>query len=155
MNYSKKPKFKSALDFEGRSLSVSLAVIAEQKALLRSIQSVLPPNIADHALHCVLSGARLIIYTQSSVWASQIRFFHQAILNKIQASGQRKIASVQTKVLPPVNRIAKTAKTARLPSSKTVSMILGQVDDKSNDVLQVSLSNLAKTLGKRLEAEAD
>ena len=154
MNHSKKPVFKSALDFDGRPLAVCLEKIAEQKLLLRNVKAVLPAPIAEHALHCVLNETRLLIYTDSGAWASQIRFFHEPILNKMHQSGQRKILKIQVKVLPLAIE-AKPARTAALPSSETIQAILGQVDDKSNDVLNLALSRLGKTLRKRLEVEAN
>lgn len=149
MNDLKKPAFRSASDFQVKVLSQCLAKIADQQHLLRRVQSVLPPNIAEHAIHCVVSGSRLIVYTLSSAWASQIRFFHEVILNNIQASGQGKIDKVQIKILPPLAGGSERTKVARLPSAETVKMILGQVDDKSTDVVQVALTSLAKTLQRR------
>lgn len=150
MNHSKKTVFRSALDFEGRSLAICLEKIAEQNQVLRVVQTALPPSIAEHAEHCVISAGRLLIYTGSSAWASQIRFFQQAILNKLQESGQQKIVTVQVKVFPPLTE-SKSSRTARLPASETVQAMLGQAEEDSDDVLKQALSKLAKTLRKRLE----
>ena len=150
MSHSKKPVFRSALDFEGRSLAVCLEKIAEQNQLLRIVRTALPPSIAEHASHCVVSGARLLIYTASAAWASQIRFYQEAILNKLQQSGQQKITRIQVKVLlQPVE--TRTARTAQLPSPETVQFMLHVVDEKSDDELDKAFARLAKTLRKRLE----
>lgn len=149
MNNSKKPAFRSASDFQVKVLSQCLAKITDQQCLLRRVQSVLPPHIAEHAIHCVMSASRLIVYTHSAAWASQIRFFHEVILNNIRASGQGKIDKVQIKILPPLVGGTERANVARLPSAETVKMILGQVDDKSTDVVQIALTSLAKTLQRR------
>ena len=154
MNHSKKTAFKSALDFDGRPMAICLEKIAEQKRLLKDVQSILPEQIAEHAMHCVVSDTRLIIYTDSAVWASQIRFFHELILNKIQGSGQRKITNMQIKVLPPVGPLNRV-RGVRLPALETVQSLIGQVDDKSSDALDIALSKLAKTLSKRLMLEDD
>ncbi|QPK62498.1 DUF721 domain-containing protein [Methylomonas sp. LL1] len=150
MNHSKKPVFKSALDFDGGPLALCLEKIAEQKVLLRVVQAAMPAPIAEHALHCLLNGSRLLIYTDSAAWASQIRFFRESILNKMQQSGQRKITNIQVKILL-TSREMQSDRTANLPSTETVQAILRQVDQKSNDVLDLALSRLAKTLRKRLE----
>jgi hypothetical protein len=154
MNHSKKTAFKSALDFDGRPMAICLEKIADQKRILRDVQTMLPEQIAEHAMHCVVSDTRLIIYTDSAVWASQIRFFHELILNKIQGSGQRKITNMQIKVLPPVGPVNR-ARGVRVPASETVQALLGQVNDKSNDALDIALTKLAKTLSKRLTLEDD
>jgi hypothetical protein len=154
MNHSKKTAFKSALDFDGRPMAICLEKIADQKRILRVVQTMLPEQIAEHAMHCVVSDTRLIIYTDSAVWASQIRFFHELILNKIQGSGQRKITNMQIKVLPPVGAVNRT-RGVRVPASETVKALLGEVNDKSNDALDIALTKLAKTLSKRLTLEDD
>lgn len=154
MNHSKKPVFKSTLDFEGRPLTLCLEKITEQKRMLREIRSALPAHIAEHVMHCVSHADRCILYTESAVWASQIRFFHQVILNKIHASGQQKIVRVQVKVLP-LNHAEQPRRLPKLPSSEIAQVIWQQADHQSHDVLAVALCKLAKTLCKRLEVEVD
>ena len=154
MTHSKKTLFKSALDFDGRPMAMCLEKLAEQKRFLRVVQTTLPEQIAEHAMHCVISDTRLIIYTDSAVWASQIRFFQEVILNKIQGAGQRKITNMQIKVLPPVGPLNR-ARGVRVPASETVQALLGQVNDKSSDALDIALSKLAKTLSKRSRLEDD
>lgn len=150
MNHSKKTVFRSAMDFKGRSLAMCLEKIAEQNQFLRIVRTALPESIAEHANHCVISGARLLIYTDSAAWASQIRFFHQAILNKLQESGQQKIVQVQIKVISSLFE-SRGGRTARLPTHETVQVMLGQVDNESDDVLDAALARLARTLRKRLQ----
>lgn len=142
------------MDFNGRPLAMCLEKIAEQKQILRGVQNSLPENIAQHAMHCVLSNTRLIVYTDSAVWASQIRFFSPIILDNLQASGRRTIDKVQVKLLLlpkpiPHNRMA------RLPAAATIDGVFGRLDDKSADALDVALAKLARTLKKRLALKAD
>jgi len=161
MNHSKKPDFKSALDFtcipsysKGAvsyvmPLAICLDKIAQQQQLLQSVRTALPPHIAEHTLHCLLNDARLLIYTNSAVWASQIRFFQEDILNKLWACAQLKITRMQVKVMQSV--VEKGGdRQVLLPSYKTVQAIISQVDETSVDVLDLALANLAKTLMKRI-----
>lgn len=149
MNHSKKPVFKSAMDFNGRPLAICLEKIAEQKQLLNRVQNSLPADIAEHAIHCVLSNTRLLVYTDSAVWASQIRFFNQEIVNNLQANGWQNIRGVQVKLILSAKHGA-SKRIVYLPSAETVNGILGQVDDKSDDVLELALAKLGRTLKKRL-----
>lgn len=153
MGNSKKSVFKSALDFEARQLSKCLEIIAEQKALLAIVKTALPVEIASHVLHCVCSGNRLLIYTETANWASQIRFFHGAILNKLVESGQQNITSLQVRICQPLNQ-QRALRTPRLPSAKNILLIRNQTGNDENDVLRQSLSRLGKTLDKRLKAKA-
>jgi hypothetical protein len=153
MKHSKKPVFKPALAFESGQLKFCMALIAEQQRLLTLVKSVLPAELAAHALHCVVSGQRLLIYTEAASWASQIRFFHQVILNKLLASGQRNLSNLQVKVSPPAAS-SEPRKLKRLPSAETVRETFAQFDEESHDDLNAALSRLGKTLRKRTQVKS-
>ncbi len=154
MGNSKKSVFKSALDFDVRQLAVCLETIAEQKALLGVVRTALPFEIADHVQHCVSSGKRLLIYTEAASWASQIRFYHANILNKIAESGQKNIISLQVRIVPQLSQQA-SPRTARLPSKENIEMLRNQLkDDENGDVLKQALSRLAGALEKRLKTKS-
>jgi len=104
MGNSKKSGFKSALDFDARQLAVCLETITEQMALLSIVKTALPAEIAEHVQHCVSSGSRLLIYTEAASWASQIRFYHASILNKLAESGQKNILSLQVRIGPQISQ---------------------------------------------------
>lgn len=148
MNRSKKSVFKTALDFESRPMVKCLEIVAEQLQLLRLVRMALPISIAEHAAHCVLKEAILLVYTDSAVWASQIRFYQEQILTKMHTAGRLKISRIQVKITQPVD-IPVVHRGAQFPSNDTVLAILSQVNDKSNDVLDLALANLTKTLLKR------
>lgn len=154
MGNSKKSVFKSALDFEARQLAVCLEIIEEQKALLAIIKAALPIEIANYVQHCVRSGNRLLIYTEAASWASQIRFFHRAILNKIAESGQQNVVGLQVRINPPLSRQQVSERTARLPSAENIGLIRSQLsENEASDVLKQALSRLASTLEKRLKTK--
>ncbi len=153
MKHAKKTAFKPALAFESGQLAFCLALIAEQQRLLALVKTVLPTELAAHALHCVASGERLLIYTETASWASQIRFFQQVILNKLLESGQRNISNLQVKISPPTWS-SKPRKLKPLPSAATVRSIEEQFSEKSGDELDMALSRLGKALRKRLQAES-
>ncbi|MDD1620697.1 MAG: DciA family protein [Methylococcaceae bacterium] len=154
MGNSKKSVFKSALDFDARQLAVCLEIITEQKALLAIVRKALPTEIGEHVQHCVSSGNRLLIYTEAASWASQIRFYHASILNKIAESGQKNIISLQVRIGPQLSQQT-SPKTARLPSAENIEMIRNQFkDDENGDVLKRALARLAGTLEKRLKNTA-
>lgn len=148
MKHSKKPAFKPASAYQIGSLAFCQAIIAEQQRLLDMVKSVLPAEIAAHALHCVASGKRLLIYTASASWASQIRFFQQVILNKLRESGQRNISGLQVKVLPQSAKSKSTRYPVR-PAPQTVSAVFAPFDSAGNDELTQALSRLGKTLMRK------
>jgi len=151
MGNSKKSVFKSALAFDARQLLIVQEIIASQKALLAVVRTALPMEIAQHVQHCVHSGNRLLIYTEAASWASQIRFFHADILNKIAQSGQENISSVRVKIGPQAEQ-QPIMRPANLPSAENIKLIQQQYSDKDNgDVLKQALLKLGDTLDKRLK----
>ena len=154
MGHTRKSLFKSVLDFDARQLAVCMEIIAEQKSLLTIVKNALPAEIADHVQHCVRSGNRLLIYTETASWGSQIRFFNINILNNIAESGQKNISSLQVRIGPQLAQ-QQSSRTPRLPSAENIGLIRDQLKDHENDdVLKQALSRLTRTLEKRLKAKA-
>lgn len=146
-----KSVFKSALDFNARHLTASLETIAQQKSLLAVVKTALPSDIAPHILHCVHSGARLLIYSEAACWASQIRFFNDAILKTVKESGQLNISIVTVKISPPLGRQVRNG-SARRPSMENIRLIREHCKSKDgDDILAQALLSLAKTLEKRVK----
>ena len=152
MTHSKKSVFKSALDFNGRQMAVCLAVIAEQNKLLAIVKTALPDDIAKSVIHCVKSKQRLLLYTESASWASQLRFSHQLILNKLAETEYKNIQTLQVKIQPKTIE-QKTGRLLLIPSAKNIRMIQAQVNDQDEDELNQALLRLSNTLEKRLKAK--
>ncbi|MGR9053951.1 MAG: DciA family protein, partial [Gammaproteobacteria bacterium] len=68
---SSSSSFKQALSEPGRILSHLYSHIDEQKRLLTALRKALPETLALHALYCLESDNKLLIYTDSQVWATQ------------------------------------------------------------------------------------
>ncbi|MEY4209667.1 MAG: hypothetical protein RLZ92_45 [Pseudomonadota bacterium] len=151
MTHSKKSVFKSALDFDGRQMANCLAIIAEQNKLLSIVKFALPADIAKSVIHCVRSSNRLILYTESASWASQLRFFHRPILNKLAETEYKNIQTLQVKIQPKTIE-QKTGRRLLIPSAKNISMIQEQIKDQDQDELNKALLRLSNTLEKRLKA---
>jgi hypothetical protein len=152
MTHAKKSVFKSALDFDGRQMAICLAMIAEQTKLLAIVKTALPDEIAKSVVHCVKSKQRLLLYTESASWASQLRFFHQAILNKLAETEYKNIQDLQVKIQPKTIE-QKTGRLLLIPSANNISMIQEQVKNQEQDVLSQALLRLSNTLEKRLKAK--
>jgi len=149
--YSKKTVFRAAVDFDSGSLAVYMEKIAEQNQLLGVVRLALPSNIAKHINYCVQSRPRLLIYTESAVWASQIRFYHEAILSKLLEVGLQNISQVSVRIMFQFDD-RKKSRPVLLPSAETVQSLLSSVDQKSDDVLDRALTKLAETLKRRIQS---
>jgi hypothetical protein len=94
----------------------------------------------------------LLLYTESASWASQLRFYHQAILNKLAETEYKNIQGLQVKIQPKTIE-QKTGRLLLIPSAKNIRMIQEQVKDQEQDVLSQALLRLSNTLEKRLKAK--
>lgn len=151
MTHSKKSVFKSALDFDGRQMAICLAIIAEQNKLLTIVRTALPADLAKSVIHCVCSNQRLLLYTASASWASQLRFFHQSILKKLAETEYKNIQVVQVKVQPQTT-VQKLFRSPQLPSAENIRIMQEQVKNQEQGELTQALLRLSNTLEKRLKA---
>ncbi|OAI17435.1 hypothetical protein A1507_10960 [Methylomonas koyamae] len=146
--------FKSVSKFQIQSLQPCVEQIARQQQLLRVIKNVLPPQIASHATHCVVSGRRLSVYTDSASWASQIRFFSNDILDELRERGELSLVRLQVRVLMSDYRQTKVGRKPRLPSRETIDLLcLKSEACRADDPLAKALMRLGATLKRRAEAD--
>lgn len=142
--------FKSVSKFQIQSLLPCVEQIARQQKLLKMIKNVLPPQIASHATHCVVSGHRLSVYTDSASWASQIRFFSNDILDELRERGEASLVRLQVRVLISACRQTKAGRKPRLPSEETIDLLcLEPESGRADDPLAQALMKLGATLRRR------
>lgn len=152
--HMKKTGFKSVLDFDNRQLTLCLVEITAQQVLLAIVRTALPADIAQHAVHCVASGSQMLLYCDSASWASQIRFFNRAILDKLHGAGHPYVVRLQVRIVPPIAEPIRPKRTPRLPSADNVSLIAQQFKlADEQDVLAAALTRLGATLAKRLRED--
>ncbi|WP_020483775.1 DciA family protein [Methylomonas sp. MK1] len=150
MKNSEKP-FRPVLDFGSRSLAWCLNQVTAQQVLLGIVKSALPTALAEHAVHCVASGSQLLLYCDSASWASQIRFFNRAILDKLHGAGHPYIVRLQVRIVPPIAESVQPKRVPCLPSVENIGLICDQAQRGDElDVLGAALARLGATLNKRL-----
>ena len=123
--------------------------IDNQKKLLMGIKAVLPKDLADKTQHCVIQENKLLIYTDSAIWASQLRFYEQIVLSAINQLSRTRILTVQTKILTtPTYYKTLNIRKPTLPSVENITSL--QTDSLAvEDVqLRISLQKLGRTLKK-------
>jgi hypothetical protein len=150
MKHSKKSAFKPASSYGQPSLTICMARVEEQRRLLQLVKSAVAPEIAAQIVHTLVSGSRLLVYTHSANWASQIRFNDRVILNKLQSSGQQKIIKLQVKLLMP-DSISDSKRHPRLPSAHTVDSVFGNISTHDEDPLAQAMTRLRLLLKKKLD----
>ena len=121
--------------------------IKQQLTLLEQIKSALPRELAVHALHCVINNKKLLVYTDSAVWASQLRFHEKAIQSAIKSLHPETGLSLQVKILDnPATSSSKTNRRSIIPSIAVAHEILNQSLTIKDPLLKQSLEQLSKTL---------
>lgn len=141
--------FKLAQSFHNRMLDVFHVRLDQQQSLLQHIRSELPPALASHVLHCVVNEGKLVLYTDSAAWASQLRFLKQEILQATRNAQKTPLDKMQVRILADqVNPSPRTSKRAKIPSREKIAMMKSQANDIRDSQLQQALQRLSATLAK-------
>ena len=148
---AKKPtSFKAALSFPNRTVAHFYSQIEQQKQVLLRIHKVLPVAIAQHALHCVINGKKLLVYTDTAAWASQLRFYNSAILAAIAPVTRELVSIMQIKVRMEASATAfLPGRTPKIPSAEKIELIHKYSLTVSDEQLKLALQRLSATLEKR------
>jgi len=141
--------FKAALNHKGTVLANYKYQIQRQNRLLDIIKTALPDRLSTHALSCVVSERKLSLYTDSAIWSSQLRFYHQAILQALVNSNQGHFETLQIKVIPKTIAIkAKNKASKKQPSTENINAILDLAEQQPEGKLKNALLRLGKQFKK-------
>ncbi|MEN8259314.1 MAG: DciA family protein [Pseudomonadota bacterium] len=140
---------KQLLDHSAPSLSALRKRLEVHKKALDASKKVLPAFLSGHCLDCVISGNKIIVFTDTSAWSSQLRFYSAAILQAVNAAIPGRYDSVHVRVLLPWKPVPDTASPPRLPSHETVAQIRQNAQHTADDHLKRSLIRLSQALEPR------
>lgn len=146
---AKKPThFKAALSYPNRSIAYFYSQIEQQKQVLQCIHGVLPPAIAQHTLHCVVNGKKLLVYTDTAAWASQLRFYKNDILATIAPVTRESISIMQIKIGGKTLQATPSGRKPNIPSAENIDLIRYHCLTVSDEQLKRALLKLSATLAK-------
>jgi hypothetical protein len=159
--------FKAALSFPNGTIAYYCSQIERQKQVLQRIHAVLPLSIAEHALHCVVNGKKLLLYTDTAAWASQLRFYNRAILDAIAPLTRESVSIMQIRVraeTSPAERKREAGDEAfqtmppgrkpNIPSAEKIAFIHSHSLTVSDERLKAALLRLSATLEKLSKPQA-
>ena len=150
----KPPSFKVSLSFQNRTMAYFYSQIEQQQRILQRIQAVLPEALAKQARHCLIRDKKLLVYTDSAVWASQLRFHNSAILAAIMPQTRTPVEILQIKILTAKTGIIfGTRRKAKIPSVEKIEFIRSHSLAVSDNQLRLALLKLSSTL-ERLSRKA-
>lgn len=163
----KTTSFKAALSFPNRTIAHLYSQIEQQKQVLQRIHDLLPAAIAEHVLHCVINGKKLLVYTDTAAWASQLRFHSSSILDAIAPTTRESVSIMQIKIMAemsPAGRrrgIGERALQATphgrkpiIPSAEKIELIHNHSQTVSDEQLKLALLRLSTTLEKMLKRQS-
>ena len=88
---------------------------------------------------------KLSLYTDSAVWSSQLRFYHQTILQTVSDYNHGYFETVQFKIIPQANEIEKKKK-KKFPSIENIDFIINLAEKQDDKNLKNALNKLGNTL---------
>lgn len=139
--------FKAALSFPNRTIVDFYSQIEHQKQLLQCIRTVLPEALAKYARHCVINNKKLLIYTDSATWASQLRFYNKTILAAIPPLIRQSIEVMQIKIIREQTGINRQpGEKAIIPSAENIEIIRNHSLVVPDNQLKLALLKLSATL---------
>jgi hypothetical protein len=143
----KPPSFKASLSFKNRTMAYFYSQIQQQHLILQRIQAVLPEQLAKQVRHCLIRDKKLLIYTDSAAWASQLRFYNSAILAAIAPLTRTLVEIMQIKIIAgQTGLILSSKRKAKIPSLEKIENIRNHSLTVSDDQLRTALLKLSTTL---------
>ena len=137
--------FKQFSAFYNPSLREIDKKIKAQDDLLTRVKGVLPAVLAEQIVYCLNSKQRLIVYTQSASWASQLRFYSQPILEAAHAMGVTD-TQLQFRIVKIPNWNTERSLSITIPSLQQAEHINAYSTIVEDEQLKAALFKLSQTL---------
>ena len=126
-----------------KTIEVLIAETRRQARLLTLVKQEIPAPLDEHLLAVLLNSRRLVLYTDSPVWCSRLRFLSRSLRDRLLRKGL-KLDKVVVRVM-----IATPPRPARNRSARKLSadnaVLINQVADSISDpLLSSALQRLAR-----------
>ena len=143
----KPPSFKVSLSFQNRTMAYFHSQIEQQQRILQRVQAALPDPLKKQARHCLIKDKKLLIYTDSAAWASQLRFYKSVILAAIAPLTKTPVEIMQVKIITgQTGGILRIKRKAKIPSAEQIDVIRSHGLTVSDNQLRLALLKLSTTL---------
>jgi len=140
--------FRNASSFSRIPTAIQLHVAKHQR-ILRIILSASPAQLKPHIKDCVVNEETLMIYVNSAVWASQLRFCSAQIQTAVNTQSKEKIKKIRVRVLAPDPFKAEKKSKKIIPSAENIESLRNNADTLSEGRLKNALLSLSNTLLKQ------
>jgi len=130
------------------SILCGLVKKAEQHGIiLKHVREALPIALADHCKDCLADGGRLVIFTDSPAWASQLRFYAPVILARLRTAYGDDFREMQVRNLR-LEAPADRPKPIRTPAPEIAHLIQASGQSTSSGQLRDALLRLGATMAR-------
>lgn len=126
-------------------LKTLAAEISAQRVLLDRVRRLLPGELAPHCIAARIDGQRLVVHTDSPVWASRLRFM-SAELRMLLENDFPALREVKIRLLPPIGVRPRTEQTAQFSD-----IAAGTVQSAAEGIADPQLQAALQRLGSRLK----
>ena len=137
---------KQLLQFKVESYSSIQHELNQHKRWLQAIKCELPSFLSEHCIDCTKNGKSLILYTDSPVWATRLRFHQSIILASLQQSCNLSIKKIHIRIFVGAKTNRAKVRPPKYPSQNIVKLIGNTAESIHDKTLKKSLLNLTKTL---------
>ncbi len=141
----KSRSFKPIHNYPAQLFAIYQQKINQQQQLLASVKSILPADLAEHTLYCVLSGKKILLYTDSAAWSTQLRFYQSHIISFLKDKAEPVIDSLQVKLIPASEEKVRQTR-AKIPCRENIEMVRQQALKETDAKLNQALLRLSETL---------
>ncbi len=114
-----------------------------QEKLLALTRSLLPTPLDQHCISVQQHYSSLIIHTNSSAWASRLRYFSRDLRTKLQDKGVQ-VQKIEVRVLINNPQKARSTRRAHHLSQANAKLIESTADDIQDADLRAALKRLSK-----------
>jgi len=127
-------------------LNELIQVSRQQQQILETIKKLIDPKLAPHCIAAHYSKQCLKLFTDSSVWASRLRFQSKSLVRQLQAN-QLPTHKIDVRVIPKsqINHAVMKKRTARKVSAQAADNIIQTAKSIEDEELQAALERLAKS----------
>ena len=111
--------------------------------LLATVQAHLPPDLRAHCSGATTVGGQLLLFTESSVWATRLRYQQRDLIDRLRAHAYLPISAVRIQVALPVQTLSPARHPLELSHANATTIQKAATAIGDSD-LRAALQRLAK-----------
>ncbi len=120
--------------------------LALHRRTLQAVRKVLPDFLAAHCQDCVVKPDRLILYCDSALFSSQLRFYVPQLQQRLAQEQKLSFRQIQVRNLLATTRPVTPPQPVTLPSAEVIAMLKANGEGEPASELGSAWLKLSETL---------